>query len=59
MATVIIPNAINVIVAKTDLFDNLEIPQTPCPEVQPPPSLVPKPTKRPASIVSKIFKFKL
>ena len=31
-----------------DLIEKRLIPQTPCPEVQPPPILVPNPTKKPA-----------
>ena len=37
-------------VAKRDLFENLESPQTPCPEVHPFPMVVPKPTKIPETI---------
>jgi hypothetical protein len=34
-----------------DRLDNLEIPQTPCPLVHPPPILVPTPTSKPEKII--------
>jgi hypothetical protein len=46
---VIEPATMKVQVAKMDLDRNAEIPQTPCPEVQPFPVVVPKPTKKPAT----------
>jgi hypothetical protein len=46
---VITPAAMNVHVAKMDLNRNADMPQTPCPEVQPFPEVVPKPTKKPAT----------
>lgn len=48
-----IPISIKVKVAKIDRADNLGIPQTPWPEVHPLPSLVPKPTIKPAEITVK------
>jgi hypothetical protein len=40
-------------VAIIEFTDNLPIPQIPCPEVQPPPSLVPNPTKKPPGIIKR------
>jgi hypothetical protein len=48
MLAVIMPVAINVATATKDLYDSLGNPQTPCPLVQPFPSLVPTPTRNPA-----------
>lgn len=45
-----IPAAMKVRVATNDLGDIRLMPQTPCPLVQPLPSKVPNPTKRPATI---------
>jgi hypothetical protein len=45
---VIEPATMKVHVAKMDLDRNAEMPQTPCPDVQPLPVVVPKPTKKPA-----------
>lgn len=39
----------NMAVAVIDLADSRAIPHTPCPDVQPPPSRVPKPTRSPAT----------
>ena len=39
----------NIAVAKSGRADKRAMPQTPCPEVQPPLSRVPKPTSRPAT----------
>ena len=39
----------NIAVATSDRADKRAMPQTPCPEVQPPLSRVPKPTSRPAT----------
>jgi len=41
-------------VATILLTDSLLIPQTPCPEVHPLPSFVPKPTKNPPTIIKGI-----
>ena len=46
------PVAINIIVAIMELTDNLPIPHIPCPDVQPPLSLVPSPTKNPPIIIN-------
>ena len=46
------PDKIKIIVAIIYLNENLLIPQIPCPEVQPPLILVPKPTKKPASNIN-------
>jgi hypothetical protein len=51
MNTVKIPIATNVAVATIEFTDSLPIPHIPWPEVQPPPSLVPKPTKKPPGII--------
>lgn len=48
--TAIIPVAMNVNVAKIDRIENLEMPQTPCPEVHPLPKRDPKPIKNPPMI---------
>ena len=50
MSTVKIAVVIKRVVAIIDLLANRGIPQTPCPEVQPDPNLVPKPTINPAII---------
>ena len=50
IATVTAPVAMNVAVATRDERDNRETPHTPWPEVQPPPTRVPNPTSRPATI---------
>src|SRR4029434_4749619 len=50
MYTVAKPAIINVIVATTERTEKRLIPQTPWPLVQPLPSRVPKPTRRPARI---------
>ena len=48
MMTLTTPKIIKTEVAKIERTDNLEIPHTPWPEVQPLPRRVPKPTKNPA-----------
>ena len=45
------PASMNTNVAMNDLPDRRDKPQTPCPLVQPDPSLVPKPTRTPAIIM--------
>ena len=52
----ITPVIIKVIVATTDLNENLLIPHTPCPLVQPFPILVPTPTSKPP-IINKGIEF--
>ena len=51
MKTVITPVATKIEVAIIEFTDSLPIPHIPRPEGQPPPSLVPKPTKKPPGIM--------
>ena len=51
MATTATAAAMNIAVAAKDRLDKRAIPQTPCPEVQPPLSRVPKPTSSPATMM--------
>ena len=50
MATVTTPAIINVIVATKLLFESLDKPHTPWPDVHPLPSRVPNPTSKPATM---------
>lgn len=51
-ATTMAAIAIKTMVATIERVENRAIPQTPCPDVQPPPSREPKPTSRPATPMS-------
>ena len=51
MNTVIIPVRTKIAVAIIEFTVSLPIPHIPWPEVHPPPSLVPKPTKKPPGIM--------
>ena len=53
MNTVIIPVRTKIAVAIIEFTDSLPIPHIPWPEVHPPPSLVPKPTKKPPEMISR------
>ena len=53
MNTVIIPVRTKIAVAIIEFTDSLPIPHIPWPEVHPPPSLVPKPTKKPPAMISR------
>ena len=53
MNTVIIPVRTKIVVAIIEFTDSLPIPHIPWPEVHPPPSLVPKPTKKPPEMISR------
>src|SRR5262249_17378622 len=48
-ATVTAPAAMNVAVAISEAIERREMPQTPWPDVQPPPRRVPNPTSTPAT----------
>lgn len=50
IVAVIIPTDKNTLVAVIERFENLAIPHTPWPLVQPLPNTVPKPTSSPATI---------
>ena len=53
MNIVIIPERTKIAVAIIEFKDSLPIPHIPWPEVHPPPSLVPKPTKKPPEMISR------